>query len=110
MSTAISTLKFAATAAFVLALQAPALMPASAAPRLHCLSRNEQRAAIADGRAVSLATARRNLRARVAGELVRARLCQQGDRLVYLLTVLPRDGKVRNVTIDAGNGTVVGER
>lgn len=110
MSKAMSALKFATTAAFVLALLAPALTPASAAPRLHCLSRNEQRAAIADGRAVSLATARRNLRRRIPGELVRARLCQEGGRLVYQLTVLPRDGKVKHVTIEAKNGTVVGER
>jgi uncharacterized membrane protein YkoI len=98
-------LKFVA-AAFVLA----SLTPASAAERLRCLSRNEQRAAIADGRAVPLATALRSLGNRARGELVRARLCQDDDRLVYQLTVLPRDGKVRRATVDASNGTVVGER
>jgi uncharacterized membrane protein YkoI len=98
-------LKFVA-AALVLA----SLTPASAAERLRCLSRNEQRAAIADGRAVPLATALRSLGNRARGELVRARLCQDDDRLVYQLTVLPRDGKVRRATVDASNGTVVGER
>jgi uncharacterized membrane protein YkoI len=100
-----SALKFVA-AALVLA----SLTPASAADRLRCLSRNEQRAAIADGRAVPLATALRSLGNRARGELVRARLCQDDDRLVYQLMVLPRDGKLRRATVDASNGTVVGER
>jgi uncharacterized membrane protein YkoI len=84
-------------------------MPASAAARLHCLSRNEQRAAIASGHAVPLAAARRSARHRAAGELVRARLCREGGHLVYLLTVLPRDGKVRRVTVNAENGKVVSD-
>ncbi len=97
----------------LLAAAAFALAPpnaASAAPRLHCLSAAEQRAAIADGRAVPLATVRRNLRHRAAGEVVRVRLCQDGGRLVYMLTVLPRDGKVKHATVDAKNGSVVGLR
>jgi uncharacterized membrane protein YkoI len=98
-------LKFA-VAALVLA----SLTPASAAERLRCLSRNEQRDAIADGRAVPLATAMRSLENRGRGDVVRARLCQVDDRLIYQLTVLPRDGKVRRATVDASNGTVVSER
>jgi uncharacterized membrane protein YkoI len=81
--------------------------PAAADDALRCLSRNEQRAAIADGRAVQLSTARHALRLKLPGELVKARLCQQADHLIYLLTVLPRDGKVRRVTVDAANGTVL---
>jgi uncharacterized membrane protein YkoI len=84
------------------------LAPAAADDALRCLSRNEQRAAIADGRAVPLASARHTLRLKMPGELVKARLCQQPDRLIYLLTVLARDGKVRRVTVDAANGTVIG--
>jgi uncharacterized membrane protein YkoI len=95
-----------AMAAMVAGLQAPA----SAATRLHCLSRNEQRAAIAAQHAIPLAAARRSLRHRAKGELVRARLCRDGSHLVYLLTLLPRDGKVRRVTINAENGKVMGEQ
>ena len=47
------------------------------------------------------------LRQRMGGELVRARLCHEPSRLIYLLTVLARDGKVRRVTVDATNGTVI---
>jgi uncharacterized membrane protein YkoI len=94
--------------AFALVLMA--LSPASAAERLHCFSRNDQRAAIAESRAVSLATAMRSLGHRGRGELVRARLCQDKERLVYQLTVLPPNGKVRRAVVDASNGTLVSER
>ena len=99
-----SALKLVAALTLLLA----AFTPAAADDAARCLSRNEQRAAIADGRAVPLASARRTLRLRMPGELVKARLCQQADRLIYLLTVLARDGKVRHVTVDAANGTVIG--
>jgi uncharacterized membrane protein YkoI len=83
--------------------------PAGADDALHCLSRNEQRAAITDGKAVPLAAARRAARLKTPGELVRARLCHKSERLIYLLTVLARDGKVAHVTVDAKNGAVIGE-
>jgi uncharacterized membrane protein YkoI len=81
---------------------------AAAQEQLRCLTRAEQRAAIAAGEAIPLATARQMLRQRMNGELVRARLCHESGRLTYRLTVLARDGKVRQVTIDATNGTVIG--
>jgi uncharacterized membrane protein YkoI len=84
------------------------LTPAGAEERPRCLSRAEQRAAILAHEAIPLAAARRMLRQRVGGELVRARLCNDATRLIYLLTVLSRDGKVRRVTVDATTGTVIG--
>jgi len=95
-------------AAFVLMLVLTA--PAPAADRPRCLSRNEQRTAIAEGRAVPLATASRSMPYGVPGELVRARLCLDSGRLVYQLTVLPWDGKVRRATVDASTGILVSER
>jgi uncharacterized membrane protein YkoI len=80
------------------------LTPAAAQERPQCLTRAEQRAAIAAGEAIPLAAARQ----RTSGELVRARLCRDSRRLIYLLTVLSRDGKVRQVTVDATNGMVIG--
>ncbi len=93
-------------AAMTLVLALPTAAAAEERPR--CLTRAEQRAAIADGQAIPLAVARRMLRQRVGGELVRARLCHDSGRLIYLLTVLTRDGKVMHVTVDATNGTVIG--
>jgi len=89
------------------AVLAGPLSPAAAEERQRCLSRAEQRAAIVAGEAIPLAAARRILRQRMGGELVRARLCHDSNRLIYLLTVLSRDGKVRRVVVDATNGTVI---
>ena len=104
---ALFSVKALSLAAAVCALSAAILTPATAEERRQCLSRAEQRTAIKDGVAISLASVRRAVSARVGGELVRARLCHESERLIYLLTVLARDGKVRRVTVDATNGTVI---
>jgi len=44
----------------------------------------------------------------MTGAMVRARLCRGKDGLVYVLTVLARDGKVARITVDAVKGTLVG--
>ncbi|MGH6670478.1 MAG: PepSY domain-containing protein [Xanthobacteraceae bacterium] len=44
------------------------------------------------------------------GAVVRARLCRGKEGLVYVLTILARDGKVARLTVDAAKGTVVGRR
>ncbi len=90
-------------------LAAPAL--AADAPHNACLSKAEQRAAVAEHKAIPLAEAVKTLHARGhRAELVRARLCRHGESLVYVLTLLPRSGKVTRVTVDAGNGAVIGGR
>jgi hypothetical protein len=80
-----------------------------AAEPAHCFTSEEQRAAIANGKAVPLAAVIRALH-RAPREVVKARLCQEPDRLIYMLTLLGRDGKVKRTTVDAANGAVVGER
>jgi len=79
-----------------------------------CLSKAEQRAAIARGQAVTLAAAIRSVRGTVRGrgarEVVRARLCREPSGLVYVLTVLARNGRVTHVTVDASTGKVVHAR
>jgi uncharacterized membrane protein YkoI len=76
-----------------------------------CLSKSEQRAAISTGQAVTLAQAIRSARGTVRGhgarEVVNAKLCREEMGLVYLLTVLSRDGKVTHMTVDATSGKVV---
>jgi uncharacterized membrane protein YkoI len=73
-----------------------------------CLDQKERRAEIESGRVVRLAAALRTARSRVPGTLIRARLCHGNDGLVYVLTVLARDGKVTRLTVDAVKGTLVG--
>jgi uncharacterized membrane protein YkoI len=82
-------------------------IPVIAADPSHgsCLTKAEQRAAVDANRAISLAQAIKSLRQyRKYSEVVRARLCQRDDKLVYVLTLLGRSGKVVNVTVDAVSG------
>ena len=93
-----------ALVASILILTLP--VPAVADGDLACLKPQEQRDALASGQAIPLATAihsvRGTVRARGAREVVKARLCREGNHLVYVLTVLSRDGKVTRATVDAG--------
>jgi uncharacterized membrane protein YkoI len=95
-------------------LAVPALAtPVFAAEPAHgaCLTKTEQRAAVASHRAVPLAQAIRSLRRHGhKGEVVRAELCDRDSHLVYVLTLLAHSGKVTRASIDAGSGEVVGGR
>jgi uncharacterized membrane protein YkoI len=101
-----------ATATVLMVLAAPA--QAASAEHRTCLSRVEQRAALSKGQAVTLEAAIRSARASVHGrgtrEVVRARLCREDQGLVYLLTLLTRDGKVTHTAVDATSGKVVDVR
>jgi uncharacterized membrane protein YkoI len=72
-----------------------------------CLTQDQRRAAIQSRKAVPLGRALRTAKARHAGDLLNARLCRQGKGLVYVLTVLARDGKVMHVRVDADNGNYI---
>jgi uncharacterized membrane protein YkoI len=82
---------------------------AGAAEPEQCLSVEQRRAAIASHEAVPVARAIRAARARHGGEVVRAQLCDR-QGLVYVLTVLARDGKVNRATVDAATGRLIGGR
>jgi len=90
-------------------MAAPAL---AADPQQHaCLNKAEQRAAVADQKAIPLARAIKTRREQGHhAELVRARLCHHGDGLVYMLTLLGRSGRVISETVDAANGEVINGR
>jgi uncharacterized membrane protein YkoI len=75
----------------------------------HCLSRAEQRTKISEHKLVRLSKAMKEVKVRIGGDVVGARLCEQGGELVYVLTVLAHDGRVARETIDAVNGVLVGE-
>ena len=88
------------------ALAFGAAVPGIAAAAEHnaCLSPDERRAAISAHKAVPLARAMHVVRAKVAGEVLKARLCRQERGLVYVLTVLAQDGKVTQARVDAADG------
>ena len=79
------------------------LAGAAAAADRKCLSPEERRAVLAAHKAVPLAQAM-HVKARLRGEVVKARLCRQQPGLVYVLTVLARDGKVTQARVDAADG------
>jgi len=72
-----------------------------------CLSQDQRRAAIAGHQAMPLGKAMAGLKAHVPGEIVRARLCDHGKGLVYVLTVLRHDGKVTREHVDAVSGALI---
>jgi uncharacterized iron-regulated membrane protein len=75
-----------------------------------CLNQKERRAAYESGKVIHLTAAMRAAKKRMPGAVVRARLCGEKEGLVYVLTVLARDGKVARLTVDAAKGTVIGKR
>jgi len=111
-----SVVRFAIAALVLLALVRASAEEAAHPPRAGaqvthgCLDQKERRAAAEAGNVVRLAAAMRTAKGRVPGSVVRARLCRGNDGLVYVLTVLARDGKVARLTVDAVKGSLVGER
>src|SRR3954447_13480695 len=77
---------------------------AGASERKACLSQEERRAVLNTHKAVPLAHAMHVVKAKVPGEVVKARLCLQERGLVYVLTVLAQDGKVTQARVDAAEG------
>jgi uncharacterized membrane protein YkoI len=83
------------------------IRPTAAGGTAHaCLDQRERHAEA--GKVIQLAAAMRAARTRMPGTVVRAKLCHGPDGLVYVLTVLARDGKVAHLTVDAVKGTLVG--
>jgi uncharacterized membrane protein YkoI len=76
--------------------------------RRPCLSPDQRREAVSSHKAIPLSRVVRAVKARGPGEVVRAELCEQGKGLVYVLTVLSREGKVTHATVDAMSGNPLG--
>jgi uncharacterized membrane protein YkoI len=87
------------------------LPPADAGERLTCLPRHERRAAVQSRQVLPLGRVLRMTRARINGDVLRARLCLGANGgFVYLLTVLSWDGKVTRMLLDADTGRYIGGR
>jgi uncharacterized membrane protein YkoI len=81
---------------------------ASAAEKPHCLAQGERLVAFKSNKFVPLARVMRQVKARHDGQILRVRLCKQGPRYLYVLTVLPRNGKVVQASVDASSGADAG--
>jgi uncharacterized membrane protein YkoI len=82
-----------------------ALTPSTAAAQAGCLSDAQTRTAIGAGQARPLASLIAAVQARYGGQVVSSRLCQNGARLTYFVSVLV-GGMVREVSVDAQSGAV----
>ena len=99
------------TLALGLAVAALATGPAGANETIGCLGPDQRRAVIASRQAVPLTSVIWALKSHMTGvEIVRAQLCNHGKGLVYVLTLLARDGRVTRAEVDAVSGTLVGGR
>ena len=97
-------MRFSGCLLLAFALGGAASGPAAAADRKACLSQDERRAVIASHKAVPLGRAISVVKARIGGDVVKAQLCRQEQKLVYLLTVLAQSGKVTQARVDAADG------
>lgn len=86
----------------ILALALALVVPATAASA-QCLSQQETRAAVQSGDARPFGS----LAGAVNGEILRAELCREGGRLVYVLSVLLPDQRLQERIIDARSGQVL---
>ncbi|SDT99194.1 PepSY domain-containing protein [Stappia sp. ES.058] len=89
-----------ALSAFALAAMLAVGVPALA--QAQCLSQSQARAAVSNGQAQPLGRVAGSVR----GEIVRADLCREGGRLVYVLSVLS-GGRVDTRVVDAQSGNVL---
>jgi hypothetical protein len=72
-----------------------------------CLASHDVRALVERGEVLPVHKAMQIARHQFSGEIVKARLCPEQDRLIYLLTLLDKTGQIRLVAMDARNGQML---
>lgn len=97
-----------AALAAILVVAGAATVAQAAEPGGRCVTRQQQRTMAAAHTVTPLAQVMRKVKKRYGGEVLRARLCEKDEKLVYLLTVLARDGKVVRASVDASSGKIAG--
>ena len=105
------------TTVFALALSVVAAGPARAveaevrvALRSGCLPQSETREAVKAHRLLEPFAALKAAAAQFKAEALSAKLCRNGDELVYEIALLHRDGRLVHVVTNAATGKVVGVR
>lgn len=72
-------------------------------PPAACLTSAAAQDAVSGGRVLRFADIKR----RLAGDVVKADLCNTNGKLAYLVTLLSSDGMVKRVTVDASSGEMI---
>ncbi len=72
-----------------------------------CLTAPEVRELVDKAEVVPAARAIHAARTARPGEVVKVRLCRQDGSLLYLVTILAKDGKIRILEVDGRSGTLI---
>ena len=67
----------------------------------HCLKLDEAREIVSQGNLIPLADATRLARGKASGDVIVANLCRVDSRLMYVLVILARGGRVVRIAVDA---------
>ncbi len=76
-------------------------------PKSPCLASHDVRALVERGEVLPVHKVMQIARHHFSGEIVKARLCPEQDRLIYLLTLLDKTGQIRLLAMDARNGQML---
>ena len=76
-------------------------------PKSPCLAYHDVRALVERGEVLPVHKVMQIARHHFSGEIVKARLCPEQDRLIYLLTLLDKTGQIRLLAMDARNGQML---
>ncbi len=80
------------------------------APRNGCLPPSETREEIKTHRLLEPYTVLKSAAAQFKAEALSAKLCRNGDELVYEIALLHRDGRLVHVVTNAATGKLIGVR
>ncbi len=80
------------------------------APRNGCLPPSETREEIKTHRLLEPYTVLKSAAAQFKAEALSAKLCRNGDELVYEIALLHRDGRLVHVVTNAATGKLIGMR
>ncbi|MGL5115611.1 MAG: PepSY domain-containing protein [Beijerinckiaceae bacterium] len=75
-----------------------------------CFAADETREHVQRHNLIALHDIVRSARGDGRADLISARLCETDGKLVYMIAMLDRDGKVRRLTVDARSGDVIHRR
>lgn len=76
-------------------------------PKSACLSSHETRLLVERGDVIPVHKAMQIARSRISGEVVKARLCPDGEQLIYLLTLLDKNGQISVMGMEARTGHIL---
>ncbi len=82
----------------------------SASAQQACFSAEDTRAHVVKLGLVPLHDIVRSARGGSSLDLISARLCETNGNMVYMITLLERDGRVMRMTVDARTGNVINNR